>query len=517
MNSEDLERRIKCADTLKTLGINPYPAVSIYKPTMPSVYDISKESLKPLPEAQENEEKELFVVAGRIILFRCMGKTTFITLQDSHHKRIQIMCLKGSFEIKNLVSTEEYSKQKVLTKLIDIGDFIAVEGFLFNTKKKEKTLYAKTIEITCKSLLPLPDKHFGLKNQDTIFRKRWLDMISNKQSFDVLMTRSKILHNIRAFMHQNSFTEVELPVMQKVYGGAQANPFTTYCKDLKKDLFLRIALELPLKELIIGGIDRVYEMGKVFRNESVDRTHNPEFTALEAYAVYWDYNDVMSYISSMIHHVCEKTLGTHIIETSHIKTQKPVIIKFEKQWTSKKMSDIVSEELNIDICTCSKEDLFISLDHIISQERAQEINLITMSKGQLLLAAFEELCEEKIVQPTHVIDYPIESTPLCKVSENQYIKDVVIIERFESFVMGTEICNAYSELNDPMMQEELINKAASLSKQSEEFNPVDKDFISAIYQGMPPTGGFGLGVDRLIMILTKSNAISNVIFFPMML
>lgn len=508
--SSDYNRRISCIQKLREEGVNPYPSKINYQGNIEKILLTSNP--KNLEEISESDEN--FFVSGRISLFRCMGKNTFITIQDSKHKKIQVLVSREKFSISGLNSDSTLSPYKLFNTVFDIGDFITASGPLFKTKKGEITIFAKSLSMDCKALLPLPDKHFGIKDENTVLRKRWLDMISNKESFNTLIKRSKVTKATREYMDKSGFTEVELPILQKVYGGANANPFITKSNDLKQNLFLRIALELPLKELVIGGIGKVYEIGKVFRNESSDRTHNPEFTSLEAYAPYWDYIKVKEYVGNLIAFVAEQTNGTTIATINHIKNGNLVKVNLKK-WKTIKLVDIVSDEISLNCKDCSKNELLDAILIRVDDHRKKDLELDKKTKGELLLIAFEELCEHKIDEPTHIIDYPIESTPLCKVSEDQYIKDVVVIERFESFIAGMEVCNAYSELNDPILQKELMEKSAKISKHKEEYNPIDTLFLDAIDQGMPPTGGFGIGMDRLAMILTSSSSISEVLFFPM--
>lgn len=510
MHEEDVARRIGCSNIFRELGINPYPTkISLHGQDFFS-NTLLPENLLSLDEIKDSHDN-YFVAWGRIVLFRCMGKNTFLTIQNQHQKA-QIMVNRDCVHLKGTPIDSTLSSYKLITKHIDIGDIIVAQGPIFATKKGETTILARNIEIICKSILPLPDKVKGIKDTNTIYRKRWLDLISNQDSFNKFKARSSIIKSIRDFMEEHSFMEVETPTLQNIYGGAQAQPFITHSNDMKIPLFLRIALELPLKELVVGGFNRIFEIGKVFRNESVDRTHNPEFTSLEAYAANWDYEDVMSFVSKMIESVVVKIYGTTKIHIPHIKTKELHEVDFAYPWKKLSLVQAVSDTLSMDVSSASVEAIL----HEINQQKIIIDDYASKTKGELILAIFEEVCEDKIIQPTHIYDYPLESTPLCKKSETQNIKDVEIIERFETFALGMEICNAYSELNDPVLQKELMYKSSQINKNKDEHNPVDKLFLSAIDQGMPPSGGFGIGIDRVVMLLTSSDKISDIIFFPMM-
>lgn len=507
MSYDEIGKRKEALQKIIDLGINPYPSKCKYESLESLFSKINPSEIKGLEDQDRNSK---YSISGRIVLFRCMGKNTFITIKDESIT-MQVMVSRDAIKVKDLEENENYTDYQVVSKLIHIGDFISVTGFIFKTKKGEITLKAEDLSIVCKSLLPLPDKRCGLKDIETIQRKRWLDLISNDESYDKFVTRSKILKCVREFMYENKFMEVETPILQSVYGGANAQPFITKINSLDRNAFLRIALEIPLKEIIVGGMNRVFEIGKVFRNESIDRTHNPEFTSLEAYCAYWDYNDVMSFIENMLERVVLSIHGTTKIMINHPVTNEPTEVDFKAPWKKIDLTSTVSEKIGVDCYKASLEDILECV-----KDKNIDPDLLKGSKGEVLLNLFEEFCESDLIQPTHVMNYPIESTPLCKKKEGGDHNELTIIERFESYILGIEICNAYSELNDPILQRELMEYASNKDRSTDEYNPVDEVFLESIDQGMPPTGGFGIGIDRIVMFLTNSSKISSVLFFPMM-
>lgn len=510
LSQEDYERRKNIAIQLKNLGVNPYPARS-YKDDISKILENNKDEICFLEDIIEEQQE--YSVCGRVMLIRCFGKNTFMTIKDDW-QTLQVLAQKNTSKIYSLNENALYSHNVIIDKYIDIGDFISCKGPVFKTKKHEITILAKEIKFLCKALLPLPDKAHGLKDENILKRKRWLDLISNHKSEIPFIQRSKIIKLIRDFMHENDFIEVETPVLQSVYGGANARPFVTHINDLSKDLFLRIALEIPLKELLVGGFNKIFEIGKVFRNESIDRTHNPEFTSLEAYAAYFDYKSIMSFIENLLYHVVINIFDTPYINTIHPKTMEPITLDFTTPWSVIDLIDEVNKTLGINCNSANKYELYDALK-LQLPEFDKDIN--TLTKGNIILDIFECLCEQNIVNPTHVINYPIESTPLCKVNlDKTDCEDVIIIERFESYICGVEVCNAYSELNDPILQRELLEISASKNKGSHDYNPIDPLFLESIDQGMPPAGGFGIGIDRIVMLLTGSKNISDILLFPMM-
>ncbi len=480
-----IQERMRKIAELKEADIEPYPYSFA-----PSVKSLAiKEEHKDLPPESKTSAK--MSVAGRVVLLRKMGKATFLTLQDDVGK-IQVYVRFDD------VGEDNYF---VIRKL-DMGDFLGVEGTIFTTKTGEITVYAKKVTLLCKAIRPLPEKFHGLKDTELKYRKRHLDLIMNEESKDVFTKRILIMRAIREFMISRSFVEVETPILQTQYGGAAAKPFITHHNDLDMDMYLRISPELYLKRLIVGGFERVFDINKNFRNEGIDTTHNPEFTMLEAYQAYTDYNGMMDLMESMYDYVARKVLGTTEIL---FKGQK---IDVAKPWKKVTMLNAIKEFANIDASSMSVDEL----------QNVVEKNLIDFDKektwGNLVLAIFEHFCEDKFINPTFVIDHPRESTPLCKKLRSG---DERLIERFEPFCMGMELGNAYSELNDPVEQRRLLEEQQRLlNAGDEEANPLDEDFLDAIETGMPPTGGIGIGIDRMMMLLLGQESIRDVIFFPTM-
>lgn len=480
-----IQERIRKLNELLEAGVNPFAYT--YTVTKKSS-TIKKEHAGLKPEEHSGAEES---IAGRIVLLRRMGKATFLTLQDEEG-RIQ------AYLRSDDIGADTYK----LLKKIDMGDILGVKGEVFATKTGEITIYAKEFTILCKSIRPLPEKYHGLKDTELKYRKRHLDLIMNPQSKDIFVKKLKMMQAIREFMIQRGFLEVETPILQTIYGGAAARPFVTRHYDLDMDMYLRISPELYLKRLTVGGFEKVFEINKNFRNEGIDTTHNPEFTMLEAYQAYADYNDMMDLLESLYDFVAKKVLGTTKI------TFKGQEVDVAKPWNRITMIDAIKEHANIDVINMNEEQLQDVIDE----------NMIEFDKekkwGNYVLAIFEHFCEDKFVNPTFVIDHPRESTPLCKRLRKG---DQRLIERFEPFCMGMELANAYSELNNPLEQRELLeNQQRLLSAGDEEANPMDEDFLDAIETGMPPTGGIGIGIDRMMMILLGQESIRDIIFFPTM-
>lgn len=517
-NHEEFQNRSRKLAELKSLGIEPYPHK--YTPTH-TAKDLSEQykdrDIGHSDDAMA-EKTPLVCIAGRLVLFRSMGKNTFAHIQDETG-RFQVMFNRDATELIGYKPTkndekEELSAYKLIEKKIDLGDILGIEGYLFRTNKGELTVFVKKATLLCKTLLPLADKHSGLADKELRYRKRWLDLISNFDIQENFRKRSKILHLIRQYFEKEHFIEVETPVLQSVYGGAEARPFTTTLNALEQEMFLRISLEIPLKKLIIGGMGRVFEIGRVFRNEGIDRNHNPEFTLLEAYAPYWDYNDLMHFVEKLFESLAIQLYGSTKVPAMLAETEEPIMLDFKAPWPRLKMSDSIKQYAKIDIDNLSDEDmrkLLIESGHI------EQKKLDSMSRGLLIAAVFAVYVESHLIQPHHIIDHPIETTPLCKLHRDPKERANGIVERFESFVLGQEICNAYSELNDPELQRQLLEQQAERRDAGdEEAAPLDEEFIEAICQGMPPTGGLGIGVDRLIMLMTNSHSIRDVLFFPWM-
>lgn len=503
---EEFQNRSAKLAEIRQLGIDPYP--HRYSPTH------TAESLTRAYESQEvghseeaAEGKTLHLhVSGRLVLFRAMGKNAFGQVQDATG-RVQIMFNRDLTTVEGLPSGE-LTPLKFIEKKLDLGDIIGIEGHLFRTQKGELTVFAKKVTLLCKSLLPLPDKHAGLADKGTLYRKRWLDLITHEEVVKRFQLRSEIIKFIRTYLDKQAFLEVETAVLQNVYGGAAAQPFVTKLNALDQEMFMRISLEIPLKKLLVAGIDRVFEISKVFRNEGIDRTHNPEFTELELYAANWDYNDLMVLIESMIEALVLKLYGKAQLQVGEH------IIDFKTPWKRLSMKESIKQYGAVDVDALSDKELreILKLKGDISPK---EIDAAT--RGQLIALAFEEFAEKHLIQPHHIIDHPIETTPLCKLHRDPKLRAEGFVERFESFVAGAELCNSYSELNDPELQRELlVQQAEKRLAGDEEAVPLDEEFIEAICQGMPPAAGLGMGVDRLVMLLTNSHSIRDVIFFPLM-
>ena len=471
---------------LEEMGINPYPQK--YRPTHLSSIIISD---------YENLEGKDVNVAGRIMSIRRMGKSSFFHIQDGGG-RLQI------FIKRDDIGEDIYNH----FKLLDIGDFVGVEGFIFKTKVNEISIHAKNLTVLCKSIRPLPivkekeDTTFdAFSDKEQRYRNRHLDLIVNTDIRDTFIKRANIIKSIRNYLDDLGFLEVETPVLQPLYGGANARPFTTHHNSLDQKLFLRIADELYLKRLIIGGIDRVYELSKDFRNEGMDRNHNPEFTMLEFYWAYADYEDNMDLVEAMIRDVA-KNIGTQKINWGEMT------IDLAKPFKRKPIFELLKEATGEDFSNISLEQLRkICIEHNIEVED-------NANYGQMLDGLMSTLVEPNLIQPTFVIDYPKEISPLAKKHRNG---DPNLVERFELFIGTAEFANAFTELNDPIDQRDRFESQEKLERAGDdEAHPIDENFLQAIECGMPPTAGVGIGIDRLVMLLTENLSIKDVILFPAM-
>lgn len=509
---EEFQLRSKKLEEIKQLGIEPYPHK--YAPT-----EHAKELLETFDGKEVGHSDDAASgttptanISGRLVLFRAMGKNAFGQIQDSTG-RLQVMFNRDQTQVTGY-ENEDIKPIKFIEKKLDLGDIIGIEGHLFRTQKGELTLFAKKVTLLCKVLLPLPDKHSGLADKGVRYRKRWLDMISNHEVIDTFVLRSNILKIIRKYCEDAGFTEVETPILQNIYGGAEARPFTTTLNALHQEMFMRISLEIPLKKLIVGGMDKVFEMGKVFRNEGIDKTHNPEFTELEAYAAYWDYNDMMSFTENLYQTIALELFGTTELRFENPEDATTQVIDLKTPWKRVTMIDSIKTYGNIDVDTMSDEEI----KALLIKENADDPKKIKSAKrGNLISMLFETFAEMHLIDPHHIIDHPIETTPLCKPHRKKDSKDKGLVERFETFILGSEMANSYTELNDPVLQRDLLEKQGEKNdKGDEEAHPLDEEFIEAICQGMPPTGGVGLGVDRLVMLFAKVTSIKDVLFFPIM-
>lgn len=479
--SEQMQiRRNKLVD-LRAMGRDPYVITK---------FDRTHVSSEILANYDELEGKDV-VISGRMMLKRVMGKASFAHVLDSAGQ-IQIYVQRDS------IGEEDYK----LFKTYDIGDLLGIKGYVFKTKTGETSVHVTELTLLAKALNPLPEKKHGLKDVDTRYRQRYLDMVVNPEVKEVFIKRSKIISEIRRFLESRGYMEVETPVLHSIAGGAAARPFITHHNTLDIDMYLRIALELHLKRLIVGGFDKVYEIGRVFRNEGMDTRHNPEFTLLELYEAYTDYNGMMDITEAMFKHVAKEVLGTLKFNYGDIE------IDFEKPFARLSMSDAVKAETGIDFTeiTDLEEARAIAKKHHVEYEERHGI-------GDILNLFFEDFCEAKIVQPTFVMHHPVEISPLAK----KRPEDPRYTERFELFIMGSEYGNAFSELNDPIDQRERFeHQAAMKAAGDDEACDVDEDFLNALELGMPPTGGLGIGIDRLTILLTNAQSIRDVLLFPTM-
>ena len=430
-------------------------------------------------------------IAGRMMFKRVMGKASFCNIQD----------LQGSIQVyvaRDAIGTESYAD----FKRSDIGDIFGLEGFAFRTRTGEISIHAEKMTLLSKSLQILPEKFHGLTDTDTRYRQRYVDLIMNPESKETFIKRSQILKEIRNFLDGRGFMEVETPMLVSNAGGAAARPFETHYNALNEDVKLRISLELYLKRLIVGGLERVYEIGRVFRNEGVDTRHNPEFTLMELYQAYTDYEGMMELTESMFRYLAEKVCGSAVI------SYNGTVIDMAKPFERISMIDAVKKYAGVDFAEVKTDEEAKALadEHHVEYEERHK-------KGDILNLFFDEFCEEKMIQPTFVTDHPIEISPLTKKNP----EDPNYVERFELYVYGREMCNAYSELNDPIDQRErFAAQEEAFAAGDEEANHTDEDFLNALEIGMPPTGGIGYGIDRLVMLLTDAQAIRDVLLFPTM-
>jgi len=453
-------------------------------------YDVTHHSAEILAAGDELVGKEVSV-AGRMMVKRIMGKASFCKIQD---KQGVIQC----YVARDDLGEEAYAEFKKM----DIGDIIGVKGFVFRTKTGEITIHTKELTLLTKSLKPLPEKFHGLQDTDVRYRQRYLDLIVNPEVRDTFVKRSQILREIRRFLDERGFMEVETPMLVPNAGGAAARPFETHYNALDVDVKLRISLELYLKRLIVGGLERVYEIGRVFRNEGVDTRHNPEFTLMELYQAYTDYNGMMDLTEDMFRHLAKVVCGSTTI------TYQGTEIDLGKPFERLTMIDAIKKYSGVDFDTVKTEEEAKALAkaHNIAFEERH-------SRGDIINLFFETYCEENLIQPVFIMDHPVEISPLTKKKP----ADPTKVERFELFIYGREMCNAYSELNDPIDQRARFAAQDALAAAGDaEANHTDEDFLNALEIGMPPTGGIGYGIDRLVMLLTDSAAIRDVLLFPTM-
>lgn len=498
MSLELSEQEIIRRETLHELrkaGINPYPAEEF------EVNCTTAEILEKFPE--DNSLFQDISIAGRIVNRRIMGAASFLEIQDTQG-RIQVY-----FKRDDICPGEDKSMyNNIFKKHLDLGDIIGISGFVFITQMGEITIHAKSFTILSKSLKPLPivrekdDKVWdAFTDPEQRYRMRYLDLIVNPDIKEVFIKRTKLVNTIRDFLNERGYLEVETPILQPLYGGAAARPFITHHNTLDMKLYLRIANELYLKRLIVGGFDGVYEFSKDFRNEGMSRFHNPEFTQMELYVAYKDYYWMMDCVEEMVERVAIALNGSTQVQVGDN------IIDFKRPWKRYTMFEAIEHFTGIDIS---------EMDEVQLRETAKKLGIPvdeTMGKGKLIDEIFGETCEEKLIQPTFIYDYPIEMSPLAK----KHRTTEGLVERFEAVCNGKEICNAYSELNDPIDQRQRFESQLVLGQRGDEESMVlDEDFLRALEYGMPPTAGLGIGIDRLAMIMTNSHSIQDVLFFPQM-
>ncbi|WP_138227551.1 lysine--tRNA ligase [Paenibacillus algicola] len=485
--SELLQIRRAKLDELRKLGIDPFGGK--YERThqagelMEAYDDLSKEEL---------EEKQVEVnLAGRIMAKRGMGKASFAHIQDLSG-RIQI------YVRQDTVPADKYEAFSIL----DLGDIIGISGTLFKTKTGETTVKVHNLEVLSKSLYPLPEKFHGLKDVELRYRQRYVDLIINPEVQKTFITRSRIIQSMRRYLDSHGYLEVETPTLHTIAGGAAARPFITHHNALDMELYMRIAIELHLKRLIVGGLEKVYEIGRVYRNEGISTRHNPEFTMIELYEAYADYKDIMALTENLIAHIAQEVLGTQVVEYQGQQ------VDLKPEWRRVSMVDAVKEVTGVDfgVQMTNEEAHALAKEHKVPVEKH-------MTFGHILNAFFEQFVEETLIQPTFVTGHPVEISPLAKKND----QDPRFTDRFELFIVAREHANAFSELNDPIDQRQRFESQLKEREQgNDEAHEMDEDFLRALEYGMPPTGGLGIGIDRLIMLLTNAPSIRDVLLFPHM-
>ncbi len=485
--------RLAKVEQLQEAGLEPYA----YKWQSTATAAQLQEKYRDLQNGEEIEEQ--VAIAGRIIARRVFGKLAFFNLQDETGT-IQLYLEKKRIQAKMPDVSNPFN---LLKKLTDVGDILGVKGTIKRTEKGELSIYVKEYRMLTKSLLPLPDKWHGLTDTEKRYRQRYVDLIVNPEVRETFRRRAKITATIRRYLEQQDFLEVETPVLQGEAGGADARPFVTYHNTLEMDLYLRIATELHLKRLIVGGFEKVFEMGRIFRNEGISTRHNPEFTSIELYQAYADYNDMMELTENLICNVAQEVLGT--LEVSYQGTT----INLQKPWRRSTMKDLVKEKTDLDF----REFQDFTIAKTAAQEAGIEVPDDCQTLGKLLNEIFEQKVEPTLIQPTFVMDFPIEISPLAKPHRSQ----PGLVERFELYITGRELANSFSELTDPLDQRRRLEEQAAKKAAGDlEAQGVDEDFLAALEYGMPPTGGLGIGIDRLVMLLTDAASIRDVIAFPLL-
>ena len=493
LSEQEIVRRNSLAE-LRKMGIEPYPAEE---------YVVTGHTKEIKENFKDDAEPREVRIAGRIMSRRIMGKASFMELQDSEG-RIQVYISRD-----DLCPGEDKDTYNIFfKKLLDIGDIVGIEGFVFRTQMGEITVHAKNIKMLCKSLRPLPivkmkdgKAYDAFEDPELRYRQRYVDLIVNDGIKDIFLQRATVLRTLRSVLDEAGYTEVETPTLQSIAGGASARPFITHFNALDVDMYMRIATELYLKRLIVGGFEGVYEIGKNFRNEGMDRNHNPEFTCMELYVQYKDYNWMMAFTEKLLETICIAVNG---------KPEREIdgnIISFKAPYRRLPILDAIKEKTGFDCNGKSEEEI-----RAFCLEKGLEVDE-TFGKGKLIDELFGEFCEGTFIQPTFITDYPVEMSPLTKMHRSK----PGLTERFELMVNGKELANAYSELNDPIDQEErFVEQMRLADKGDDEAMIIDKDFLRALQYGMPPTSGIGIGIDRLVMLMTGQTTIQEVLFFPQM-
>lgn len=493
LSEQEIARR-KSLDEIRALGIDPYPAAE---------YPTNAFSDEIIANFRDEDESREVCIAGRMMSRRVMGKATFLELLDSRG-RIQVYITRDDIcpeEDKTLYNS-------LVKKLLDLGDFIGVKGYVFRTKTGEISVHVRELTLLAKSLKPLPspkekdgEVFDAFEDPELRYRRRYVDLIVNPNVKETFYKRAKVITTMRSILDEAGYTEVETPTLQNIPGGASARPFITHFNALSQEMYCRIATELYLKRLIVGGFEGVYEIGKNFRNEGMDRTHNPEFTCVELYVQYKDYNWMMDFTERMLEKICIAVNGKPETEIDG------KVISFKAPYRRLPILDAIKEETGYDLNGKSEDEI-----RAIAEKLGIEVDE-TMGKGKLIDEIFGETCEGKFIQPTFITDYPVEMSPLTKMHREK----AGLTERFELMVNGKELANAYSELNDPIDQEERFLEQMRLAdKGDDEAMLIDQDFLRALQYGMPPTSGIGIGIDRLVMLLTGNTTIQEVLFFPQM-
>ncbi|WP_206165153.1 lysine--tRNA ligase [Mammaliicoccus sciuri] len=488
MNDQMLVRREKLQE-LRDLGIDPFGKKFVRSGDSKSLHQEWDEFSKE--ELHDKEDESAVAIAGRLMTKRGKGKAGFAHVKD----------ITGQIQIyvrKDQVGDEQFE----IWKHADLGDIVGVKGVMFKTNTGELSVKAKEFTVLTKSLRPLPDKYHGLQDIEQRYRQRYLDLITSEESTKTFITRSQIIQEMRTYLNNKGFLEVETPMMHQIAGGASARPFVTHHNALDATLYMRIAIELHLKRLIVGGLEKVYEIGRVFRNEGVSTRHNPEFTMIELYEAYADYNDIMDLTESMVAAIAEKVLGSTTVQYGEES------IDLAPNWRRWHMVDAVKEYTGVDFYEVKTDEEA----HTLAKEYNIEVE-DRMTYGHILNEFFEQRVEEKLIQPTFIYGHPIEISPLAKKNP----EDPRFTDRFELFIVGREHANAFTELNDPIDQRERFEAQMKEKDQgNDEAHEMDDDFIEALEYGMPPTGGLGIGIDRLVMLLTNSASIRDVLLFPYM-